>query len=229
MAISTDFDELDSRIAAALQANGRASWGLIATAIDAPVRTIARRGQRLLDVGAVRVSTYLDTTRVGDARPLVIQISTRPGHAVAVARALATRADASSVSVLESGADVICQLMPRTPEESARLVVEELPELDHQPSDITVTKRTLGAFGSTDLDAKLREVGATQIVLTGVSTTSGVESTARSAYELGYHVAFVVDAMSDVAEAHEASIAYQFPKLGELGTTAEVLELLAAR
>lgn len=131
MAISTDFDELDSRIAAALQANGRASWGLIATAIDAPVRTIARRGQRLLDLGAVRVSTYLDTTRVGDARPLVIQISTRPGHAVAVARALATRADASSVSVLESGADVICQLMPRTPEESARLVVEELPELDH--------------------------------------------------------------------------------------------------
>ncbi|KQR53852.1 hypothetical protein ASF88_03090 [Leifsonia sp. Leaf336] len=131
MAISTDFDELDSRIAAALQANGRASWGLIAKVIDVPVRTIARRGQRLLDAGAVRVSTYLDTTRVGDARPLVIQISTRPGHAVAVARALATRTDASSVSVLESGADVICQLMPRTPEESARLVVEELPELDH--------------------------------------------------------------------------------------------------
>lgn len=131
MAISTDFDELDSRIAAALQANGRASWGLIAKVIDAPVRTIARRGQRLLDVGAVRVSTYLDTTMVGDARPLVIQIGTRPGRAVAVAQALATRPDASSVSVLESGADVICQLMPRTPEESARLVVEELPELDH--------------------------------------------------------------------------------------------------
>lgn len=104
-----------------------------------------------------------------------------------------------------------------------------LPELDQQPSDITVTKRTLGAFGSTDLDARLKEAGATQIVLTGVSTTSGVESTARSAYELGYHVAFVVDAMSDVAEAHEASVAYQFPKLGELGTTSEVLELLAAR
>ncbi|WP_025156643.1 Lrp/AsnC family transcriptional regulator [Leifsonia aquatica] len=131
MAISTDFDELDSRIAAALQANGRASWGLIATVLDAPVRTIARRGQRLLDGGAVRVSTYLDTTMVGDARPLVIQIGTRPGHALAVARALATRPDASSVSVLESGADVICQLMPRTPEESARLVVEDLPELDH--------------------------------------------------------------------------------------------------
>ncbi len=104
-----------------------------------------------------------------------------------------------------------------------------VPELNQQPSDITVTKRTLGAFLSTDLDAQLKAVGATQIVLTGVSTTSGVESTARSAYELGYHVAFVTDAMSDNAEAHEASIAHQFPKLGELGTTAEVLALLAAR
>lgn len=104
-----------------------------------------------------------------------------------------------------------------------------VPELNQQPSDITVTKRTLGAFLSTDLDEKLKQVGATQIVLTGVSTSSGVESTARTGYELGYHVAFVVDAMSDAAEPHEASVTYQFPKLGELGTTAEVLELLAAR
>ncbi|GAA4176967.1 isochorismatase family protein [Gryllotalpicola koreensis] len=105
-----------------------------------------------------------------------------------------------------------------------------LPELNQQPSDITVTKTTLGAFLSTDLDAKLKAAGATQIVLTGVSTTSGVESTARSAYELGYHVAFVTDAMTDTSEAaHDASIEHQFPKLGELGTTAEVLELLAAR
>ncbi|HKU34996.1 MAG TPA: isochorismatase family protein [Paenarthrobacter sp.] len=105
-----------------------------------------------------------------------------------------------------------------------------VPELNQQQSDITVTKRTFGAFLSTDLDAKLRGVGANQIVLTGVSTTSGVESTARSAYELGYHVAFVLDAMTDGnAEAHEASVKHQFPKLGELGTTAEVLEALAAR
>ncbi len=48
-----------------------------------------------------------------------------------------------------------------------------LPQLNRQPSDITVTKRSVGAFLSTDLDAKLKEVGATQIVLTGVSTTSG--------------------------------------------------------
>ena len=110
--------------------------------------------------------------------------------------------------------------------EATRLV----PELHRQPSDITVTKRTLGAFLSTDLDARLRAVGATQIVLTGISTTSGVESTARSAFELGYHVAFVVDAMTDASpEAHDASIRYQFPKLGEIGATVEVLAALATR
>jgi len=105
-----------------------------------------------------------------------------------------------------------------------------LPELNQQPSDLTVTKQTLGAFLSTDLDQKLKAIGATQIVLTGISTTSGVESTARSAYELGYHVGFVLDAMTDTNEAaHDASIEHQFPKLGELGTTAEVLEALSAR
>lgn len=67
-------------------------------------------------------------------------------------------------------------------------------------------------------------------MLTGVTTTSGVESTARSAYDLGYHVAFVLDAMTDgLAEAHDASVQHQFPKLGELGTTAEVLAALGAR
>jgi nicotinamidase-related amidase len=105
-----------------------------------------------------------------------------------------------------------------------------VPELNQQPSDLTVTKRTLGAFLSTDLDAQLRAAGATQIVLTGVSTTSGVESTARSAYELGYHVGFVLDAMTDmVEEAHDMSIKHQFPKLGELGTTDEVLAALETR
>jgi DNA-binding Lrp family transcriptional regulator len=130
MPTGTEYDELDRRIAVALQANGRAPWGLIAKVLDAPVRTVTRRGQGLLDDGSVRVSTYLDTTIIGHARPLVIQIGTALGRALDVAGALARRADASSVSVLESGSDVVCQLMPRTPEDSMRLVLEELPAID---------------------------------------------------------------------------------------------------
>ncbi|KQO65195.1 isochorismatase family protein [Curtobacterium sp. Leaf261] len=115
---------------------------------------------------------------------------------------------------------------PRAIDPSATAIV---PELDQQATDITVTKRTFGAFTGTDLDVQLRAAGATQVVVVGIATSSGVESTARAAHELGYHVALVTDAMSDSAEAHEASVTLQFPKIGEVGTTADVLALLDAR
>lgn len=130
MATPNDFDHVDALIASALQINGRASWGAIARAIDVPERTVARRGQRLLDMGAVRVSTYLDTTIVGNARPLVIEIRTEAGQALAVAKAVAARADASSVSIVEGSGEIVCMLLPRTPEESARLLLTELPAID---------------------------------------------------------------------------------------------------
>jgi nicotinamidase-related amidase len=102
-----------------------------------------------------------------------------------------------------------------------------VPELNAQPSDHRVTKRTWGAFTNTDLEAYLREQGVTQVVLVGVATSIGVESTARYANELGFNVTLVVDAMTDLnADAHTNSITRIFPRLGETGTTQEVLELL---
>jgi nicotinamidase-related amidase len=102
-----------------------------------------------------------------------------------------------------------------------------MPELDQQPSDILVTKYTVGAFHGTPLDMMLRRKGVTQIVLCGVSTSSGVEATGRAAYEHGYNVTFAVDAMSDLArEMHDHSVQRTFPKLGETGTTADVLAKL---
>ncbi|MFB7110695.1 hydrolase [Streptomyces sp. NPDC056291] len=103
-----------------------------------------------------------------------------------------------------------------------------VPELAGHPGDITVTKHNWGAFHGTDLDVQLRRRGVTQIVLAGIATSIGVESTARSAHEHGYHVTLATDAMSDLdAEAHRGSVERIFPRLGETGTTAEVLELLA--
>jgi DNA-binding Lrp family transcriptional regulator len=126
----TEMQSIDALLAAALQVNGRASWGSVARALDIPERTAARRGQRLLDTGAVRVSTYLDTTIVGDARPLVIELETTAGRAMEVAQVLAARPDASSVSVLEGSGEIVCMLLPRTPEDSARLLLNELPSID---------------------------------------------------------------------------------------------------
>ncbi|NKJ50120.1 hydrolase [Burkholderia sp. SG-MS1] len=102
-----------------------------------------------------------------------------------------------------------------------------LPELNQQPSDHLVTKRTWGAFTNTDLEAYLRKEGVTQVVLVGIATSIGVESTARYASELGLNVTLVVDAMTDMnADAHTNSITRIFPRLGETGTTQEVLALL---
>jgi nicotinamidase-related amidase len=105
------------------------------------------------------------------------------------------------------------------------LIVEDLAG---HPGDILVTKHNWGAFHGTDLDVQLRRRGVTQIVLTGIATSIGVESTARAAHEHGYHVTVATDAVTDSdPEAHRGSVERIFPRLGETGTTAEIVELLA--
>jgi nicotinamidase-related amidase len=99
-------------------------------------------------------------------------------------------------------------------------------DLAGHPGDIQVTKRNWGAFHGTDLDLQLRRRGVTQIVLAGVATSIGVESTARAAHEHGYHVTLATDAMADLhPDAHRNSIERIFPRLGETGTTGEIIEL----
>jgi nicotinamidase-related amidase len=105
-----------------------------------------------------------------------------------------------------------------------------IPELDQQPSDLVVTKRTWGAFANTDLEDRLKTLGVTQVVITGVATGTGVESTARQAYEHGFNVTLAVDAMTDAnPEAHGYSIHTVFPKLGETGTAQEIIDRLETR
>lgn len=102
-----------------------------------------------------------------------------------------------------------------------------VPELGAEPQDHRVTKHSWGAFTGTDLHAFLQAQGVTQLVLLGVATSVGVESTARFAHELGYNLTLVTDAMTDLhPEAHENSVTRMFPRLGEGGTAAEVLALL---
>ncbi len=105
-----------------------------------------------------------------------------------------------------------------------------IPQLNRQPGDIVVTKRSWGAFATTDLDARLRAKGVTQVVIAGVATGTGVEATARQAYEQGFNVTLAVDAMTDRRpKAHDYSIRHVFPRLGETGTSREIIDLLPAR
>ncbi|MFJ9027886.1 isochorismatase family protein [Streptomyces sp. NPDC102274] len=102
-----------------------------------------------------------------------------------------------------------------------------VPELGVQDSDIVVTKQQWGAFYGTDLDLQLRRRGLTQVVVTGIATSIGVESTARAAHEHGYHVTVAVDAVADMDEgAHRNSVEKIFPRLGETGTTEAIVKLL---
>jgi nicotinamidase-related amidase len=102
-----------------------------------------------------------------------------------------------------------------------------IPELNRQPQDHVVTKHTPGGFTNTGLEAHLRALGVTQVVIVGVATSNGVEVTARQAYELGFNVTLATDAMTDSnAEAHAYSITRVFPRIGETGTTQEIIDLL---
>ncbi|WP_440555756.1 hydrolase [Streptomyces sp. SCPE 10] len=101
-------------------------------------------------------------------------------------------------------------------------------ELTGHDGDIQVTKHNWSALFGTDLDVQLRRRGVTQIVLTGIATSIGVESTARDAYAMGYNVTLATDAMADRdSQTHAHSVEKIFPRLGETGTTDEILELLA--
>jgi nicotinamidase-related amidase len=116
--------------------------------------------------------------------------------------------------------------MSALPDDFAELVAE----LGQQQDDILVTKRSWGAFANTDLEARLKALGVTQVVITGVATGTGVEATARQAYEQGFNVTLAIDAMTDMRpEAHDYSVGKVFPRLGETGSAADIIALLEKR
>ena len=104
---------------------------------------------------------------------------------------------------------------------------EPADELAVSDGDIQITKRQWGAFHGTELDLQLRRRGITQIVLGGISTNIGVESTARAAWEHGYALVLAEDAMSAAnAEQHQFAVDTIFPRLGRVRSTATILDML---
>ncbi|MBV8637706.1 MAG: hydrolase [Candidatus Eremiobacteraeota bacterium] len=102
---------------------------------------------------------------------------------------------------------------------------EIIPELRPDAQrDVFIRKHQWGAFFDTGLDLQLRRRGITDIVLCGIATSIGVESTARDAWERGYNLTFASDAMTDLSnEAHDRALEIIFPRIGEIGTTAEIV------
>jgi nicotinamidase-related amidase len=104
---------------------------------------------------------------------------------------------------------------------------EIVPELGPKPGDHVVRKRQWGAFYGTDLELQLRRRSIDTIVLCGISTNFGVESTARDAYERGFNQIFVEDACSArAADDHAFPIRVIFPRIGRVRSTEDVLKAL---
>ncbi|MFI6639042.1 isochorismatase family protein [Streptomyces sp. NPDC050504] len=121
----------------------------------------------------------------------------------------------------------------RTRERPVVMVRVERPNVAEQPpgsgfadglvdgGDLVVVKRTIGAFHGTDLDERLRGLGVDTLVMAGLVTTMGVESTARAASDHGYRLEFVADAMSGLAaDEHDFAVERVFPRFGEVRNTA---------
>lgn len=104
---------------------------------------------------------------------------------------------------------------------------DPVDELTPQPGDLRILRQRWSAFGATTLHDDLQKAGVTQVVLAGVATSIGVESSARAAHEHGYHVVLATDAMTDMnPDAHHNSTHHIFPRLGETTTTTDVLDKL---
>lgn len=98
------------------------------------------------------------------------------------------------------------------------------PALEQAPGDLLVTKRQWGAFYGTMLDQQLRRRGIRTIILCGIATNFGVESTARDGWEHGYEIVFAEDAMAGMTPgAHEFAIKTIFPRIGRVRSTEQVL------
>jgi nicotinamidase-related amidase len=102
---------------------------------------------------------------------------------------------------------------------------EIVPEIGVMESDLLLTKRQWGAFHGTELDLQLRRRGIDTIVLCGIATGIGVDTTAREAFQLGYNQIFAEDAMAGITgEEHEYVKNVIFPRIGRIRTTEQILQ-----
>jgi nicotinamidase-related amidase len=116
---------------------------------------------------------------------------------------------------------------PRPPGGYPPEAFEIVPEAGLQPGDVVVAKRQWGAFYGTDLELQLRRRGVKTIIMGGIATNIGVESTARAAFDQGFALVFAEDAMTTIsAEAQAFCLGLTFPRMGRVRSTEQILAAL---
>ena len=108
--------------------------------------------------------------------------------------------------------------------------IEIVPEAGMKEGDILISKRQWGAFNGTSLEQQLRRKGVSTIIMGGIATNMGVESTARAAQDLDYNLVFAEDAMASMsAEWHEFSVKNIFPRMGRVRSSEQIIAALKSR
>jgi DNA-binding Lrp family transcriptional regulator len=117
-------DDIDFRLIAALQCDGRAQLGHVASALKLSPRVVHRRWSAMFGSGAVRVVCSRPRPPVGAAMMLRLRVT--QGQAASVARALAARDDIPLVDLSAAG-DQVLAVMLADPDRRDRLVFRQLP------------------------------------------------------------------------------------------------------
>ncbi|MFI5841998.1 isochorismatase family protein [Catenuloplanes sp. NPDC051500] len=160
-----------------------------------------------------------------DLMPRIVEQNMGPHRGADVVARTAALADA-----LRRAGGVVVPVRVERPHVDTQPPGSDLvPEMAPQPGDILIVKRTIGAFYGTGLADRLRERDITTVIMAGLVTTMGVESTARAAADHGFDLLFAADAMSGPAAAeHEHALSTTLPRFGTVHDTAQLLDLLAA-
>ena len=85
--------------------------------------------------------------------------------------------------------------------------VRVIGELGPRDDEAAVTKTTINAFTSTDLQERLQGVGIRRVVICGIRTEQCCETTARVAADLGFEVEFATDATTTSAIPSHGALA----------------------
>jgi nicotinamidase-related amidase len=164
------------------------------------------------------VAPYSGAQVVANAKPLADALRARGGTVVWV------RVLLNDILAMPADAPTRTPDAPLAPAEASELV----PETGAQPGDVIVSKRQWGAFYGTDLEQQLRRRGIDTIVIGGIATNFGVESTARAAFDLGFKLVFVEDATSGLnEEMHHFSFEKLFRHMGHVRSTQETIAAFA--
>lgn len=102
---------------------------------------------------------------------------------------------------------------------------ELAPDIAALEPHVVVTKRQWSAFYGTELDLQLRRRGIATVVLGGIATNFGVESTARDAWQHNYAVVIAEDASTSLgADLHRFAVEKVLPRVARVRSTQEIIE-----